>query len=286
MLYFFLQYEREIVVITDRIKEKFAQLRERRRTGLLPYIMAGYPSLEVTEELVPALVKAGADGIEIGVPFSDPLADGATIQAAGFHALQQGVTLRDCVSLVQRLRSRIPETPLILMGYYNPILNLGLERFCQEAGSATVDGLIVPDLPMEEAGPLSDQSSAHGIHLIPLLAPTSTEERIEMVCAAASGFVYCVSVTGVTGARDYLGSQVPSLVERVRRHTSLPVAVGFGISTREHLVEVGKVADAVAVGSALMRIIQGSPRDEIVARASRFVEEMQGAAPAPLKGVR
>jgi tryptophan synthase alpha chain len=282
----FLQNEREIVVTTDRIAEKFAHLRDRSRTGLFPYLMAGFPSLEVTEELVPALVEAGADGIEIGVPFSDPLADGATIQAAGFHALQQGVTLADCVNLVQRLRDRIPDTPLMLMGYYNPILSFGLERFCQEARSATVDGLIVPDLPAEEAGPLSEQSNAHGIHVIPLLAPTSTEERIGMVCAAASGFIYCVSVTGVTGARDTLGSQVPELVERVRRHTSLPVSVGFGVSTREHLQEVGKVADAVMVGSALVRIIQDSPRDEIVARASRFVEEMQGAAPAPLKGGR
>jgi tryptophan synthase alpha chain len=272
-------------VVESRIEAKFAQLKGEGRTGLFPYIMAGYPSLEVTERLIPALVKAGADGIEVGVPFSDPLADGATIQTAGFHALQQGVTLSDCVGLVARLRPKLPETPMLLMGYYNPILNIGVERFCREAGMATVDGLIVPDLPSEEAGPLSDAARRFGIDLIPLLAPTSTEERIDKVCAAASGFIYCVSVTGVTGARSTVSSQAPLLVERVRRHTQLPVVVGFGVSTREHLQEVGKVADAAAVGSALVRMVQQSTPEEAVDRASAFVSEMVGAAPASLKGV-
>ena len=272
-------------MVESRIEAKFAQLKGEGRTGLFPYIMAGYPSLEVTERLIPALVKAGADGIEVGVPFSDPLADGATIQTAGFHALQQGVTLVDCVDLVARLRPKLPETPMLLMGYYNPILNIGVERFCREAGMATVDGLIVPDLPSEEAGPLSDAARRFGIDLIPLLAPTSTEERIDKVCAAASGFIYCVSVTGVTGARSTVSSQAPLLVERVRRHTQLPVVVGFGVSTREHLQEIGKVADAAAVGSALVRMVQQSTPEEAVDRASAFVSEMVGAAPASLEGV-
>ena len=272
-------------MIKSRIEAKFAQLRAEGRTGLILYIMAGHPSLEVTERLIPALVEAGADAIEVGVPFSDPLADGATIQAAGFHALQQGVTLLDCVELVARLRSKLPETPMLLMGYYNPILNIGVERFCREAGEATVDGLIVVDLPAEEAGPLAHNAGRVGIDLIPLLAPTSTEERIEKVCATASGFIYCVSVTGVTGARSSVSSQAPLLVERVRRHTSLPVAVGFGVSKREHFQEVGRMADAAAVGSALVRMVQQSTPEEAVERASAFVSEMVGGSPALMEGV-
>ena len=247
--------------------------------------MAGYPSLDVTERLIPALVEAGADGIEVGVPFSDPLADGATIQEAGFHALLQGVTLEDCVELVGRLRPKLPDTPLLLMGYYNPVLNVGVERFCREAADATVDGLIIPDLPAEESMPLSDAGRRFGIDLIPLLAPTSTEERIIKVCAAATGFIYCVSVTGVTGVRSSVGSQAPLLVERVRRHTKLPVGVGFGVSKPEHFRAVGEVADAALVGSALVRIVQESTPEEVVERASAFVSEMVGGAPVPLEGV-
>ncbi len=269
----------------NRISAKFAQLKKKGRTGLFPYIMAGYPSLEVTERLIPALVEAGADGLEVGVPFSDPLADGATIQAAGFHALRQGVTLTDCVNLIKRLRPKLPDTPLLLMGYYNPILNIGIERFCREAGEATVDGLIIPDLPTEEAGPLAEAAGRFGIALVPLLAPTSTVERMKKVCADATGFIYCVSVTGVTGARSSVSSQVPMLVERIRRHTRLPVGVGFGVSKREHFQAVGEVADAALVGSALVRIVQDSTPEEVVERASAFVTEMVGGAPAPLEGV-
>ncbi len=269
---------------TDRIRDKFADLKSRGKTGLILYVTAGFPTMELTEELVPALVEAGADGIEIGVPFSDPLADGATVQAAGFHALRQGVTLRDCVALTRRLRPRAPDTPLLLMGYYNPIFNMGLEDFCREAAAASVDGLIVPDLPVEEAGPLSKEGRKRGLHLIHMLAPTSSDERVKKVCSKASGFIYCVSVTGVTGARDSLNSQAFSLAGRVSRHTDLPIAVGFGVSTREHVEAVGRVADGVIIGSALTRVIQESPPSEVVARASRFVREMSQGAPLPLRG--
>ncbi len=247
--------------------------------------MTGHPSLEVTERLIPALVEAGADGFEIGVPFSDPLADGATVQEAGFHALQQGVTLTDCVDLVRRLRPMVPHTPLLLMGYYNLILNIGLERFCRDAAEATVDGLIIPDLPAEEAGPLVEATKRHDIDLIPLVAPTSTEERIKMVCGIASGFIYCVSVTGVTGARKTMSNQAPLLVKRVRRHTNLPLVIGFGVSTNAHFLEVGRVADAAIVGSALVRIVQESTPEQAVEKASAFVSEMVGGAAVPLEGV-
>ena len=240
--------------------------------------------MEVTERLIPAMVEAGADGLEIGVPFSDPLADGATIQSAGFHALEQGVTLLDCVDLVARLRPKLTDTPLLLMGYYNPILNIGVERFCQLAGKATVDGLIIPDLPSEEACPLADAGGRNGIHLIPLLAPTSTDERIVKVCSTASGFIYCVSVTGVTGSRADFSSGAADLVTRVRRHTDIPLVVGFGVTERAHLLEIGKVAEAAAVGTALVRTIQQSTPENVVDNTTALVSKLAGNTPVPAKG--
>ena len=264
----------------DRIAAKFSQLEREGRTGLVLYLTVGYPDRNATLELVPALAQAGADCIELGVPFSDPLADGATIQASSFQALQNGVTLEGCIELVGELRDRVPDTPLVFMGYYNPILSYGLPRFARSAATVGLDGLIVPDLPPEESGPLREQCDHVGIAVIPMLAPTSTEARIEMACSVASGFIYCVSLTGVTGERDQLPPGVFSLLDRVRRHTTLPLAVGFGISRREHLDSVSGHAQAVAVGSALIRLIMESPRNEIVDRAQRFVQELGGAVPS------
>ena len=263
----------------DRIKQKFSQIKKEGRTGLILFLTVGYPDIQTTRELIPALVEAGADAIELGVPFSDPLADGATIQASSFHALRQGTSIRDCLKTVEDLRQEVPETPLILMGYYNPIFQFGLTDFCNTAHSVGVDGLIVPDLPIEEAEPLHDQCRPKGIHLVPLLAPTSTEDRIKTICAIASGFIYCLTVTGVTGTRDSLPTDMDQLVNRVRRHTDLPIGVGFGISTREHLEAVGRIADAAIVGSALIRAIQDSSRSQIIERATQFVRELRGTSP-------
>ncbi len=166
------------------------------------------------------------------------------------------------------------------MGYYNPIFRYCLQAFCKKAREATVDGIIVPDLPVEEAEPLLNESKRHGIHLIPLLAPTSTDQRIKQACAVASGFIYCVSVTGVTGSREALPIDMHSLVSRVRKHTKLPLAVGFGISKREHLETAGQTADAAIVGSALIRTIQESPAEQMLRRAARFVRELRGLEPA------
>ena len=260
----------------NRIKHKFAKIREEGKVGLLLFLTAGFPDLETTEKMIPALIDAGADGIEIGVPFSDPLADGATIQASSFHALEQGVSLKDCLDLVSRLRKKIPETPLILFGYYNPIFAYGLEDFGRDAQLAGVDGLIVPDLPIEEAEPLNSQCKFTGMDLIQLLTPTSTEERIRMVCRDASGFIYCVSVAGVTGAREALPSEVSDMVKRIRKHTDLPLGVGFGVSTKEHLKYVSQNADAAIVGSALIRAIGGSVGDEAVSKAVNFVKTLRG----------
>ena len=240
------------------------------------FLTAGYPDLEATLELVPALAEAGADVVELGVPFSDPLADGVTIQVSSQKALEHGISLHGCLDLVTRLRNKVPETGLLLMGYYNPVFQYGAAKFAADAQKAGLDGLIMADLPEEESGPLREELSPKEIALVPLFAPTSTDERISAGCKHASGFVYCVSLTGVTGTRESLGGGAFSLVERVRQHTSLPLAVGFGISTRQHVEEVGREADAAVVGSALIRVMMESPRERLVEEASAFVAQLQG----------
>ena len=264
----------------DRIAQKFSQIESEGRTGIIPFLTAGFPDPDATLELVPALAENGADCIELGVPFSDPLADGLTIQESSSHALGNGVTLDSCIALVSELRDRVPDTPLILMGYYNPILRYGLARFGQEAQRAGLDGVIVADLPPEESGPLIQQCGPRGIHLIPLLAPTSTDSRIERACLSGSGFIYCVSLTGVTGAREEFPPGVFRLLERVRAHTDLPLAVGFGISRREHVGSIGGHAQAAVIGSALIKVIMESPREELIDRACRYVSELNGAVPS------
>ena len=267
-----------------RIKQTFDGLRREGRPGLIVFLTAGFPDRSATLELVPALVSAGADLVELGVPFSDPLAEGPIIQESSFRALQEGTTLKDCFDLVQELRDRTPDAPLLLMGYYNPIYQYGLEKFAQAADSKGVDGIIVVDLPQFEIGPLEACCGPRDIPIIPLLAPTSTDESIRAACARADGFVYCISVTGVTGARDSVSDRGFQLVKRVRAHTSLPVAVGFGISRREHVEEVRRRAEAAVVGSALVRVMLESPRDQLVQRASRFVSELVGQRAAASRG--
>ena len=263
-------------MIQDRIAARFRRMQEEDRTGLIVFLTVGCPDLESTRQLVPALAQSGADCIELGVPFSDPLAEGPTIQASSFTALQNGVTLGDCVELVADLRPKVPETPLVLMGYYNPILRYGLSAFAKDASQAGVDGLIVVDLPPDEAQPLMELCQPEGIHVISLLAPTSTDARIASACSVSSGFIYCVSLTGVTGARNSLSDRVFPLLERVREHTSLPLTAGFGISSREHIDSLGKNAQAAVVGSALVEVVAQSPREKMVENASRFVEALSG----------
>ena len=258
----------------------FASVRERERPGLIVFLTAGYPDMETTMELVPALVEAGADAVEIGVPFSDPLAEGPTIQRSSFLALQNGVTTADCLRAVEGLRDRVGDAPLILMGYYNPVYSYGVSSFAAECQRVGVDGLITVDLPGTESEPLAAECEGRGISLIPLLAPTSTEESIAESCRTASGFVYCVSVTGVTGARTEVSGRGLELLQRVRAHTDLPLALGFGISAPEHVAEVGRSADAAVVGSALVRVILDSPRGEVVERASGFVASLAGGISA------
>jgi tryptophan synthase alpha chain len=257
------------------IAAAFRRAKDDHRTALIPFVTAGYPSLPLTEELVPALQRGGADLIEIGVPFSDPLADGTTVQRSSQGALANGVSLTDCLALAGRLRREHRVTvPLIFMGYYNPILQYGPARFAADAAAAGVDGVIVPDLPTEESDELLDACRVHGRDLIFLLAPTSTDARIADVATRAGGFVYCVSLTGVTGAR----TEFPDLSDyltRVRRHTSLPLAIGFGISTAAHVRQVGAIADGAVVASALINHLESLPPADQPAAAEAFVRALR-----------
>ena len=260
----------------SRIADTFALLRAERRTGLIAFVTVGYSSVDETLRLVPALIEGGADIVELGVPFSDPLAEGPTIQRSSHHALLQGVTPRVCLDVVAELRRKGVEAPLILMGYYNPLLAYSLQEFCRDAAGAGADGVIAVDLPPEESHPLRDGCRAHNLDLIYLLAPTSTDERVGLVAGLASGFVYCVSVSGVTGARDELPPGLSSFVNRVRARTPLPVAVGFGISKRKHFRAVGRIAEAAVIGSAIIDEIDRVDPSERSEYVKRFAEVVTG----------
>jgi len=244
-----------------------------RRKALIPYITVGYPSLEATLEAVPALEAAGSDIVELGIPFSDPLADGATIQQASYLALKQGITPERCLEVARELRRRV-ELPLVFMSYYNPIRAFGVEAFCAACARSRVDGLIIPDLPPEEGAELEAIAQKYELDLIYLLAPTSTEERISLVASRSKGFVYLVSVAGVTGARDILPPELEGFVARVRQRTDKPLCVGFGISTPEQARRVARVADGVIVGS---RLIQLMAEPDSMARLRSFVGSLRQA---------
>ena len=260
----------------SRIGDTFKRLRAERRTGLVAFLTVGYPSVEDTLAFVPALVEGGADLIELGVPFSDPLGEGPTIQRSSHHALLQGVTPRTCLDTAARLRERGLEAPIVLMGYYNPLLAYGLPEFCRDAASAGADGIIAVDLPAEESHSLRDACGANGLDLIYLLAPTSSDERIDLVAGLASGFVYCVSVTGVTGVREELPRALSSFVSRVRARVDLPVAVGFGISKPKHFRAVGRIADAAVIGSAIIDEIDRSDPSERARKVKLYAEVVTG----------
>ena len=234
----------------ERVAAAFARAREERRLALVTYLVVGYPDLATSDALVRAAIDAGADVVELGVPFSDPLADGATIQRASERALANGVRIDDVLRVGAEV-ARAHETPLLLMGYANPFYAYGLARLAREAVALGLAGFIVPDLPAEEAGELEAACAEHGLVRVSLVAPTTPEERLARIVPGCAGFVYCVSVTGVTGARAALSAEVAEFVERVRRHARVPVAVGFGISAPEHVRALAGVADGIVVGSAL-----------------------------------
>ena len=262
--------------MTDRIAEMFARTRAEGRPALMPFVPGGWPEPDATVEIVRAAVAGGADAFEIGCPFSDPLADGVTNQAAYQQAIDGGVNLDGVFEAVRGIRAAGVTVPLLLMGYSNPLFAYGVERFVQTAAAAGVDGLIIVDLPPEEAAEVERPARAAGLHMVYLLAPTSTADRIAVVAGHASGFIYCVSVTGVTGARSAMSDELPAFLARVREQTSLPLAVGFGISTREHVEAVGSIADAAIVGSAFVQAVAGAPRDARAEHVRSFVEAMTG----------
>ena len=241
--------------------------------ALIPYVTVGYPSLEATLEIVPLLADSGADMVELGIPFSDPLADGATIQKASFHALQNGVTPELCLEIAGQLSQKV-DIPMVFMTYFNPVFSYGLEEFCRACAGSGVGGLIIPDLPPEEGSALESITRSQDIDLIYLLAPTSTEKRIRLVADSSRGFIYLVSVTGVTGARDSLSSDLESFIARVRKVTAKPLCVGFGISTAEQAGQVAQLADGVIVGS---RIIQLMEQDSSLGSAGSFVKEVRNS---------
>ena len=248
--------------------------------GLVAYITAGDPSLDATEQFVLALAGAGADVIELGVPFSDPVADGPVIQRASERALRAGTTLAGVLSLVKSLREKT-EVPIVLFSYFNPVLQMGLEKFADAARAAGADGVLITDLTPDEGGEYRAAMSSRGLDTIFLAAPTSTDERLALIAKASSGFLYLISRTGVTGAKDQLADELPALARRVRRVTNLPIAIGFGISLPGHVSVLGGLADAAVVGSALVEEIEraGSVAAAADALAAR-VKLLKGAAVA------
>jgi tryptophan synthase alpha chain len=249
---------------SNRISKRFAELRALAELGIIAYITAGDPSLDATLKFVLALAEADADVIELGVPFSDPLADGPTIQRASERALRSGATLAGVLDLVRRIRQS-SQVPLVLFSYFNPILQMGLEKFASSAAAAGVDGVLATDLTPEESDDYRRILAAHHLDTIFLGAPTSTDERLARIAACSSGFFYLISRTGVTGANDVLPDDLPALLRRTRKATQLPIAVGFGISLPGHVTVLGGLADAAVVGSALVSEIEKAPSTDAAA---------------------
>jgi tryptophan synthase alpha chain len=264
----------------SRLESTFERLRARGERALVAYLMAGDPSLAETERLVIEAERNGADVIELGVPFSDPLADGPVIQRAGLRALAAGASLARVLEMVSSLRTRVT-LPLVLMTYYNPVLAFGLKGFARTAVDAGVDGVIVPDLPAEESEPLRAEAAPTGLDVIHMVAPTSTPARVRMIARVSTGFIYVVSLTGVTGERRELPKDLDTQMRTLRLVTTKPVCIGFGVSTPEQAAAVGRRADGVAVGSAIVRTIEqhaGTP--ELVPALGRLIASLK----APLRG--
>jgi tryptophan synthase alpha chain len=270
--------------MTDRLAEMFARTKAEGRPAVIPFVPGGWPEPDATLAITRAAAEGGADAFEIGIPFSDPLADGVTNQVAYQQALDQGVTTAAILDAVRAIRAEGIRIPLLLMGYCNPLTAYGLARFVQDAAEAGVDGLIIVDLPPEEAGEFEALARAAGLHMVYLLAPTSTPERIAEVARHASGFIYCVSVTGVTGARSALSDELPEFLARVRAQTEVPLAIGFGISTREHVEAVGKLADAAVIGSAFVQAVAAAPRETRPQAVRAYLEGITGREARDVSG--
>lgn len=263
--------------MSKRLREVFQSAKDEGRALFIPYVTGGYPSREDTVPILLAMEAGGADVIEIGVPFSDPLADGATIQHANHVAVENGITLHDCFGFVREARAEGLKAPVLFMGYYNPVLALGEARTAMECAGSGGDGFIIVDLPPEEAGGFLAACRENDMSFVPLVAPTTNEDRVAKLAAVADAFIYCVSVTGTTGRGNVSPEALPEFLARVRRHTDLPLAVGFGINTRQHVVAIGKIADAAIVGTSVIAAIDRAADGHEAEAANAFVREMTGA---------
>ncbi len=261
----------------SRIKKRFDWLGSKNEKALVAFITAGDPDLPTTQEIFSVIEENGADIIELGVPFSDPLADGPVIQASSQRSLKEGTTLKKIIQLVIDIR-KDSQLPIVLMTSFNPVFVYGQEEFIEDAVMAGVDGVIVPDLPPEEAGEFQKKADAKGLDMIYLLAPTSTSERIEIISKKSKGFIYYISVTGVTGMRDGLATNLEKKVESVSKITDLPILIGFGISGPQQAKEAAKISDGVIVGSAIVKIIEQNPDPKIrLERLGEFVRQIKQA---------
>lgn len=262
--------------MASRLQEAFRRAGAGGRPALITYVIPGFPSTAEAPAIFDAMVDGGADVIEVGIPFSDPLADGATIQRAAFQALEQGTTPAACIKFARAARTRHPDLPIVFMSYLNPVLAYGLERFAADAAAAGVDAVILVDLPPEEAGAARAALDRNGLDLVCLVAPTSSDARIALIASRASGFIYCVSVAGVTGAREELSPGLANFMSRVRRCTNLPLALGFGVSRRDHVVALSGIADGVIVASAFVDLIAASEPSERAKAVREYVEVLSG----------
>ena len=265
----------------SRIRATFSRLKAQKRTALIPYVMAGFPYADVTPDLMHGMVRAGADVIELGIPFSDPSADGPVIQKAGEKALALGIGLAKVLDMVTAFRTQDKITPVVLMGYANPVeryeIRNGTSSFIKNASTAGVDGMLIVDYPPEECEAFAAELRAHDMDLIFLLAPTSTDERMAQVARVASGYVYYVSLKGVTGAGNLDTAAVEAMLPRIRQHVSIPVGVGFGIRDATTATAVGQVADAVVIGSKIIQLIENQPRDKVASVAHDFLKGIRAA---------
>jgi len=266
--------------MSERLNNAFAESAKQKRPAFVAYLMGGYMTRESTVPTMLALQQGGADVIELGIPFTDPIADGPTIQTANQKALENKITLKDCLGFVREARANGVHIPIIFMGYYNPILNYGEQNFVRDAHAAGADGFIIVDLPPEEAETFRNHSKKYSMSYVPLICPTTSDVRIKKLTALADSFVYCVSINGITGERAELPEHLPKFINRVRQFTTLPLAVGFGISTRSHFESAGKVADGVVIGSAIIKTLGAATSDispqSQAARARAYAESVTG----------
>ena len=269
----------EIALGTERIEKRFKELKKAGRAGLITFITAGDPNIKISAQILQKLPSSGADIIELGMPFSDPMADGAAIQASSLRSLRNGGSIHTTIEMVRHFREKDNKTPIILMGYFNPIYAYGIEKFIADAAESGVDGFIIVDLPPEESEMLEPVRRA-GLSFIYLIAPTTDDRRLPMITKHASGFIYYVSVTGITGTTTATNSNVETALKNIRHHTDLPIAVGFGISTREKAKEIGENAEAVVIGSAFVNKISdnlyedGTPNDDCVSSVLNLVQDI------------